>query len=571
MLHANGKLLGLRVGRLVGNRGRIKDHHIGKLPGCQIAAILQSQMARRHAAQPPHRIGQSRALFLADIFAQQPCKIAIGAGMGGGFQEHPARREGCRVGTEGHPWQGGLPRDIFFVHQEIDHLDPAAILDHQIDRRLCRTGAAHRGDLGQGLAGQRLQLVILESDQHRLVGAGMIEEIFPADRLALHFGEHALADFRILQPLFPLLIAAFLYPGRHRRIEAGRTGGIGIHIGGDAQTLCARHLDPGDNRVELVPIVLAGLLQMIDFGRAARFFGNFYKLVDRFEDVVALVAHMADIHAAAARRFGRQSDQFRRLRIAGRGIDQRTADTHGAVVHGLADQRPHPVELGGVRIDIGIVELVDPHGGRADKGRHIGRDPAILDKVEILVEGAPADRIADIALFALQRLDHLVGQRGFRPSFAEDLQRDTLPDVAFAGAIGNQRIGCPAEHVDKARCDRQPARVDDARCAAGNFRRNRDNPVIADRDIADIRGRSAAINDQAVVDQDIIGLRLSDGLDTGSRNRGAGGEQQQGRAEQQRPLGPLTGFGLIHRLPTIPAPQRSSPRCRASRIRAAQS
>ena len=183
----------------------------------------------------------------------------------------------------------------------------------------------------------------------------MIEEIFPAHRLALHFDEHALADFRILQPLFPLLIAAFLHPGRHRCIKAGRTGGIAIHIGSDAQTLCARGLDPGDNRVKLVPIVLAGLFQMIDFCRAAGFFGNFYKLVDRFEDMVALVAHMADIHAAAARRFGRQSDQFGRFRIAGRSIDQRTADTHGAVVHRLADQRPHPVELGGVRIDIGIV------------------------------------------------------------------------------------------------------------------------------------------------------------------------------------------------------------------------
>ena len=41
------------------------------------------------------------------------------------------------------------------------------------------------------------------------------------------------ADLRIAQPRRPRVVAAFLHPRRHRRVEAGRAGGVGVHVGRD--------------------------------------------------------------------------------------------------------------------------------------------------------------------------------------------------------------------------------------------------------------------------------------------------------------------------------------------------
>ena len=45
---------------------------------------------------------------------------------------------------------------------------------------------------------------------------------------------------RVLQPLRSMLEAARLHPERHGRVEPGRAGRIGVHVGGDPQALGAR-------------------------------------------------------------------------------------------------------------------------------------------------------------------------------------------------------------------------------------------------------------------------------------------------------------------------------------------
>ena len=66
----------------------------------------------------------------------------------------------------------------------------------------------------------------------------------------------------------------------------------------------ARRLHPGDGGVDLAPVALAGLLEMIDFRRSARLRGNLDQLVDRLEQLGAFVAHVTDVHAAALGGFG---------------------------------------------------------------------------------------------------------------------------------------------------------------------------------------------------------------------------------------------------------------------------
>ena len=54
------------------------------------------------------------------------------------------------------------------------------------------------------------------------------------------------ADLRILQPLDPCVDAAFLHPRRHRGVEAGRAGRVGVHVGADRQAFGARRFDLRD-------------------------------------------------------------------------------------------------------------------------------------------------------------------------------------------------------------------------------------------------------------------------------------------------------------------------------------
>jgi hypothetical protein len=117
---------------------------------------------------------------------------------------------------------------------------------------------------------------------------------------------------------------------------------------------------------------------MVDFGPGAGRFGNRHQLVYRFEQFGTFVAYVADIHAAAFARFRRQRDQLRGLGEEGRSVDERGAEPHRPFVHRLANERPHPVELGGGRIDVVLAELMHAHRRRSDEARDVGGDALLL-------------------------------------------------------------------------------------------------------------------------------------------------------------------------------------------------
>ena len=80
---------------------------------------------------------------------------------------------------------------------------------------------------------------------------------------------------------------------------------------------------------------------MIDLGRCAGLLADRDQLVDRFEQLVALGAHVTDVHPTAFRRFGGDRGQLRRLRVGRGRVDQRRADAHRSVLHRLTHQRAH--------------------------------------------------------------------------------------------------------------------------------------------------------------------------------------------------------------------------------------
>ena len=267
---AGGILRRLGESGVIADRGWIEHHHVGEIAGFQQPAFLDAQIGDREVAEPAHCVLQGGRLFLANIFAEQPRDIAIGARVILAEQKHALRRGCGGVGAKAHPRQRGLALHIGLIHQEIGGAHPAAILDHQIDRGIFRAGAAHPRHFAQRLAGERFQLGILEAQKQHLVRiTGPARQIFPIGVLVHHLGLHPGTDGRIFQPLDPLFQPARLHPDRHGRIQPGGAGGVVVHVGGDADAGTARCLDLGDDGVELAPVAPARHLHVPDFGWSA--------------------------------------------------------------------------------------------------------------------------------------------------------------------------------------------------------------------------------------------------------------------------------------------------------------
>src|SRR3546814_8180885 len=68
--------------------------------------------------------------------------------------------------------------------------------------------------------------------------------------------------------LFPYttLFRSGLHPRRQGRGEAGRTGGVGVHVGADLEAFAMRGLDHGDRLRHLRPVLLASRLQVVGLG-----------------------------------------------------------------------------------------------------------------------------------------------------------------------------------------------------------------------------------------------------------------------------------------------------------------
>ena len=84
---------------------------------------------------------------------------------------------------------------------------------------------------------------------------------------------------------------------------------------------------------------------MIDLGPDVRLARDRDQLVERFEQLPAFVADVGDVHPVVLGGNFRERDQLVGLRKEGRGINQRRSDTERALLHCLANELAHFVEL----------------------------------------------------------------------------------------------------------------------------------------------------------------------------------------------------------------------------------
>ena len=177
------------------------------------------------------------------------------------------------------------------------------------------------------------------------------------------------------------------------RREPGRAGGVGVHVGGDLESLPPRRFYLADDLVHLRPVRLAGRFQVIDLRGQAGLTADPDQFVDRFEQAVALAAHVRDVLAAVLRRHLAQLDELLGAGVRGRRVDQRRSDPERARFHFPAHELPHAIELLRRRLLVFESNHVLADGRGAEVRRDVLRHAAVFEILQILRQRRPGDLV----------------------------------------------------------------------------------------------------------------------------------------------------------------------------------
>jgi hypothetical protein len=104
------------------------------------------------------------------------------------------------------------------------------------------------------------------------------------------------------------------------------------------------------------------------------------------------------------------------------------------------------------------------------------------------------------------RLDlflHLLGERAHGEALAHHLERDALADVTLGAAVLEERLGCPAQHVDETRRDRTTARVELVAPVPVVEAADRRDRIAADRDVALDGWPTAPVVERSAADEEV--------------------------------------------------------------------
>ena len=299
---------------------------------------------------------------------------------------------------------------------------------------------------------------------------------------------------------------------------------VGVHVGRDPEALGTRLLHAPDHVPQLVPIVPARGLEVVDLGRDTGLAGNRNQLLDVLEESVSLTPDVADVHAAVLPGDFREGDQLVRSGVERGRVDQRRPDAQRPFLHCPPHEAAHFLELCLCRRPVLVAEHVDANGGRPDERGDVRGHSTASEPLQVLSERRPLDRVADVALGLELPFLHGLAERSHRRSLAEHLQGHTLPDVALSETVLDQRLIGPREHVDEARRHGEARRVDLGRAHRAPQVSDRGDPVALDPDVTLIGRPAGSVVDRAVPDDDVVFLRRSAGRDCKQNDRRGGDE-----------------------------------------------
>ena len=114
------------------------------------------------------------------------------------------------------------------------------------------------------------------------------------------------------------------------------------------------------------------------------------RLVDRLEEPVALVPHVAEVAAPVLAGHLGQLGDFLLGGVDRRRIDERGGDPDGAGLHRFPHHPSHPVELGGRGLAVDVADHDFPNLGMPDRLDHVHREAGLLELGEELPHRPPA-------------------------------------------------------------------------------------------------------------------------------------------------------------------------------------
>ncbi len=309
-----------------------------------------------------------------------------------------------------------------------------------------------------------------------------------------------------LEPRQHRLDAAGLHPLRHQvleRIAAGRVR-VGIAVDVEAARLGGR--DHLQRPFGLAPIVGAGAFEVHDLDMHAALLGDLDCFRERVEHLVRFVAQMREVAGIVALHHAAERDHLVRLGVrAGRG-EQAGREPERAGVERLLQQRDHLLQLVRGRRPVRHAHHHQAQRVVADQhaGVHGGRRKAVeVGGKRGLAERQPRRARAQIVA---KELD-LARQHGCdrEAAMADDLGGHALAHLALGLGIDRQREVGMGLDVDEARRHREAFGVDHLGGVACELHADGGDAAVADRDVASCAGRSAAVEQQAAADEDVVG------------------------------------------------------------------
>jgi hypothetical protein len=199
---------------------------------------------------------------------------------------------------------------------------------------------------------------------------------------------------------------------------------------------------------------------------------------ERAHDSVAFVAHMGGVDAAVPGAFGGKGDQLVGFGVRRGRIFKSGGKPKRALLHRLIDERFHAREFVRRRSAVDGADHVAANLRCANIRAEIDPDPLLPKTREILRERSPVRRDAVVLVFGLVCGECRIRLRSDRVAFTGNLGRNALINFGWRARIDQDGQLGLAEHVDEARGDHHPLRVDRfLRRRAGEIPDRGDAPV----------------------------------------------------------------------------------------------
>ena len=171
---------------------------------------------------------------------------------------------------------------------------------------------------------------------------------------------------------------------------------------GDREASSRARARPRVDRASIRPVRLPAGLDVVDLRRDRPPRGDANELIDRLDEPRCLRSACARCTCRGAGRDLASATSSSVSAYVARRVDERRADAERAVLHRRSDESAHPLELAAWAAVL-EPELVDADRRRADERRDVRRDPALLERVELLGQGRPVDVVLDVALRSRSR------------------------------------------------------------------------------------------------------------------------------------------------------------------------